>query len=273
MTLGSDTVRRAKRSHYVPGMHESVHSLRVPYHDHEELHVADFFSGLGYLLAYQGSQMRSLSELLQLLSIYSQFCRNAARFMYLNPPTVVQLLWETQSRNSAHAINLVSRRFSLASSVIPGKGGGREDVREQRVQALQQVWSPVLRNPTPVQKAHAEAGISYAYPTEELFGTPWGHCSESVTFASMHKTMQSRVPLGTLALSVKSMTSPMPGVSTTPVEAIFQLQRLQDMVEVLLASGALRPMCLNCQHLSDSVSARIEDFACLFASRRLATIC
>ncbi|KAL1708236.1 hypothetical protein EV121DRAFT_197536, partial [Schizophyllum commune] len=260
----------ATRTHCVSDTWGSVHPVHSQYHDNADLHITDYFSGLGYLLAHQESRPHDLVELIQLLSIYSQLCRTSARFLNVNPPTVVQLLWETKPRPvHAHHLSCTTLgRFSLASSVAPGKGDGREEVRAERVRILGRVWPPVFDSPTPVQKAHAEAGVCYAFPSEELFGTPWGHCGESVTFASMYKSMQSRVPLGTLALSVKTMTSSMPGVGVTPAETIMKLHRLQDIVEVLRVSGALRPMCLNCQHLSDSVGARLEDYACLFASQR-----
>lgn len=77
----------------------------------------------------------------------------------------------------------------------------------------------------------------------------------------MYKMILSGVPLGTLALSVKAMTSPIPGTSTIPVEVIPNLHHLNDIIEVLRTSGAMRPMCLNCQYLSSIVSARIDDYA------------
>ncbi|TRM64669.1 hypothetical protein BD626DRAFT_428986 [Schizophyllum amplum] len=257
-----------KRSHYKSDAYGALHSVQTQYNDHEKLSITDYFSGLGYLLAHQQDNRSDLIHLIKLTSIYAQWCRASARSLCVNPPTVVQLLWETQPNYGDSTSNRAPGRFSLSSSVVPGKGDGREAIRRMRVHVLSKIWPSIFDNPTPVQKAHAEAGVSYAYPTEELFGTPWGHCGESITFASMYTTMQAHVPLGTLALSVKTMTSTIPGVGVSPAEAIMHLHRLQDVVEVLRAAGAMRPMCLNCQHLADSVSARVEDYASVFTSRK-----
>lgn len=75
--------------------------------------------------------------------------------------------------------------FSFASSVAAGKGNGREEIREERVRYLESIWPFPLLRPTPVQREHANSDVLKALdPSAELFGTPWGHCGESITFAS-----------------------------------------------------------------------------------------
>ena len=117
--------------------------------------------------------MLSFTQLVKLLSQYAEWCRVSAVVLNVNTPTVVQLLRDTSSG-----------QYSLAASVSAGKGGGREDVREERIKTLEAVWSHPLIYPTPVQQAHADAGIGYGEPSAELFGTPWGHCGETMSFAS-----------------------------------------------------------------------------------------
>lgn len=76
--------------------------------------------------------------------------------------------------------------FSLASSVAAGKGDGREVIREERIKILEDVWSHPLVYPTPVQQEHANSdALKVVDPSAELFGTPWGHCGESVSFVSL----------------------------------------------------------------------------------------
>ena len=85
----------------------------------------------------------------------------------------------------------------------------------------------------------------------------------------MHRSLHSRIPLGTLALGVKAMTSPIAGTvsSLSPVDAILNLDRMEDIIEVLRVSGSLRPMCLNCQYLTKSADAKIEDYAAIFTNK------
>lgn len=243
----------ANKSHYVRGTHSSLSTVQVQYHDYSNFAIPDFFSGLGYVLAHLHPCQSSynLKSLTQLLSQYSEWCRISALLLEVNPPTVVQLLW-----------SMKCRRFSLASSVAAGRGDGREDVREERVKSLEAVWHDPLTNPTPVQQKHAlEGTCKIVDPSAELFGTPWGHCGESVSFASLFETIHSASPLATLALSVKSMTCMIPGTNIVPVQVIPHLNRFSDIVEVLRVSGSLRPMCLNCQHLA---RGRIKDYAYSF---------
>lgn len=77
--------------------------------------------------------------------------------------------------------------------------------------------------------------------------------------------IRARVPMGTLALGVKAMTSPIPGTSIVPVEVISNLHHLSDIIEILRISGALRPMCLNCQYLNHVALGHIEDYAHRFS--------
>lgn len=74
------------------------------------------------------------------------------------------------------------------------------------------------------------------------------------------------VPLGTLALSVKAMTSAIPGTNLVPVEVIPRLHHINDIIEILRISGAMRSMCLNCQYLRNVASGRVEDYAHRFSS-------
>ncbi|KIY47491.1 hypothetical protein FISHEDRAFT_59610 [Fistulina hepatica ATCC 64428] len=259
---------------YHPLPNGSVVDIKVPYHDAHNLGISDYFSALGYILAHLGGPESNLSfvHLLQLLSQYAAWCRLSASALRVNPPTVVQLLWvcSPQYRFGGTHVEAKDGLFCLSSSVSPGKGDGLKEVRNVRVRELLAVWPDFsLLSPTPVQQAHAESGLIKSVDSSaELFGTPWGHCGESVSFAasSMHRTMKAGVPMGTLALSVKAMTSKIAGTNIVPAQAIQQLTRLSDIVEVFRTSGALRPMCLNCQYLS---SGRIEDYAYKLAGSQL----
>ncbi|KAL0065475.1 hypothetical protein AAF712_007539 [Marasmius tenuissimus] len=220
--------------------------------------ISDYFSGLGYFLTHlvPPSTAHSLAELVKLVSQYAEWCRISAAVLNVNTPTVVQLLRDSSAS-----------RFSLAASVSAGKGRGRDEVREERIKVLGRVWSEPLIHPTPVQRAHAANGVPGLSSTE-LFGTPWGHCGETVTFPSLYKTIHMGQSIKTLALSVKPMTSSIPGTATIPVYAIEDLANLNDMVEVLRVSGAMRPMCLNCSYLMSIAGGRIEDYAVTFSGPR-----
>ncbi|KAG7087630.1 hypothetical protein E1B28_013578 [Marasmius oreades] len=228
--------------------------------------ISDYFSGLGYFLTHLTvtPQPTSITELIRLLSRYAEWSRVSASVLNVNTPTVVQVLRD-----------VTSYRFSLAASVSPGKGEGQEDVREERIKVLENVWSPPLIYPTPVQRAHAESGISPTESSAELFGTPWGHCGETIAFASLYKTIHMGHSIGTLALAVKPMTSFIPGTATVPVQTIETLWHLNDVVEVLRVAGAMRPMCLNCLYLMNSAGGNAEDYAVTFCAppRRSADNC
>ncbi|KAJ3715729.1 hypothetical protein C8R42DRAFT_212935 [Lentinula raphanica] len=257
--------------HYVNGTDGTVHSVRVPFHEHKEMDISDYFSALGYILTHS-TATASFTQLIRLLSCYAEWCRVSSFVLGINTPTVVQMLFDeppsfqnTLTRYG-HANTL---KFSLASSVSAGKGEGREDVRESRVSSLQSVWPHSLVYPTPVQRAHASAGIGYGRssiePSAELFGTPWGHCGESVSFPSMHQSITSGRPLGTLALSVKAMNCVIPGTDITPVYAMPFLISITDVIDMLKVAGALRPMCLNCLYLRNNAGGCINDHAIKYA--------
>lgn len=271
------------------------------------MELADYFSGIGacfaqrlasatnksvtgYLLTHLGPTETPLNftQLLKLLSTYAEWCRTSSYILQVNPPTVVQMLFVLSptfhrvGHPSIHASPL--GRFALTSSVAAGKGDGREDVRAHRVNILETLLSRRLPSPTPVQRQHANSDlIKVVHPSAELFGTPWGHCGESISFAacasfslssssvlisshSMHKSLHTGIPLGTLALSVKAMNTVVPGTSVIPVDAIPNLHHIEDIVEVLRISGAMRPMCLNCLHMRDMTGASIDDYAVRLAA-------
>ncbi|KAF9264532.1 hypothetical protein L218DRAFT_900332 [Marasmius fiardii PR-910] len=245
------------KTHFLRALRGGAHTVQVPFHDHEALGISDYFSGLGYFLTHLTPQTTaaSLPELIRLLSRYAEWCRVSASVLNVNTPTVVQLL-----------SNVPRNRFSLAASVSAGKGEGQEDVREERIKVLESVWSNGLIYPTPVQRAHAESGICPIEPTAELFGTPWGHCGETVTFASLYKSIHMGDRIGTLALAVKPMTCIIPGSRTVPVYSMETLEHLNDMVELLRVAGAMRPMCLNCVYLMDDAGGKAEDYAVTFCA-------
>ncbi|KZV92782.1 hypothetical protein EXIGLDRAFT_836212 [Exidia glandulosa HHB12029] len=264
-----------KGSHIVRKGNGRLVTVPVEYNDHMKLPVSDYFTALGFVLAKQIPPERpiGLTPLIKLLSAYAFLTRRSARALNVHPPTVVQLLWTKAVQSTGEAEDSSSHDavgpVSLASSVSAGLGDGRDEVRGERVRVLQDVWPHEFPVPTPVQTAHLKAGIrQMATEIPELFGTPWGHCGESVSFASMYKTMQGGASMGALALSVKSMTTPMHEAGHQPVDVIETLHRLVDIVEVLRVGGAMRPMCLNCQHLAHCVSAHVDDYASLFASPR-----
>lgn len=139
----------------------------------------------GYVLTH-ATHASSFTQLIHSLSLYAEWCRVSSAVLDVNTPTVVQMLFELPSRehyNYGHG----GLKFSFASSVSAGKGAGREDIRKARTKTVQSVWQQPLPYPTPVQQAHAAVGIRYSSkiePSAELFGTPWGHCGESVSFPS-----------------------------------------------------------------------------------------
>ncbi|KAJ7581337.1 hypothetical protein C8J56DRAFT_262664 [Mycena floridula] len=253
-------------SHYTSNPDSSVATIPVRYHDHSSLPMVDYFSAIGYVLAQTTSPE---TNLVALLSKYAEWCRVSAARLAVNPPTVVQALWVLDDKS----------KFSLAASVSAGKELGSERVRMERIKTLQDVWNPhQLVNPTPVQLKHAEAAKTIVEPSAELFGTPWGHCGEAVSFASMHRHIKARVPMGTLALGVKAMTSIVPGTDVVPVEAVEALANRNhtssstqalfnsDIIEILRVSGALRPMCLNCRWLMQVAKGNIVDYGAELAS-------
>lgn len=162
---------------------------------------------LGYVLAHEGSSdtILDFTYLLKLLTQYAEWCRVSAALIDVHPPTVVQLLWvmSHQFRYGPGKHQSSAGRFSLSSSVAAGKGDGREDIREERIKNLEAVWSHKLLYPTPVQREHANSdSIKVVDPSAELFGTPWGHCGESISFASyVHFSEACLMPL-TLAQDV-----------------------------------------------------------------------
>ena len=132
-------------------------------------------SSAGHVLAHSNCAPHppTLLSLIQRQAIYAEWCRVSARALAVNPPTVVQSLFTTTFPGAL---------YSFAASVSAGKGEGSAAVRHERVKALREVWPHSLPVPTPVQRMHAySAGVE---PSAELFGTPWGHCGETVTFAS-----------------------------------------------------------------------------------------
>lgn len=149
---------------------------------------------LGYLLTHATSSA-SFTQAIHLLSCYAEWCRVSSSVLNINTPTVVQMLFDDPNSCKSASFHTLDQygygnklKFSLASSISAGKGEGREDVRAKRITALQSVWTHPLLYPSPVQRAHASAGIGYGRspiePSAELFGTPWGHCGESVSFPS-----------------------------------------------------------------------------------------
>ncbi|KAJ4481129.1 hypothetical protein J3R30DRAFT_3464529 [Lentinula aciculospora] len=262
--------------HYVSGTDGQPRSVRVPFHEHREMEISDYFSALGYILTH-ATTTASFTQLIHLLSCYAEWCRVSSSILDINTPTVVQMLLDDPSSSECPSFRTMAQyghrnklRFSFASSVSAGKGECREDVRQSRVSALQSVWRHPLLYPTPVQRAHAATGIGYEdssiESSAELFGTPWGHCGESVSFPSMHHSITSGRPLSTLALSVKAMTCVIPGTDTIPVYTIPLLTNLTDVVEVLKVAGALRPMCLNCIYLRNTARGCIQDLAITFSA-------
>ncbi len=142
----------------------------------------------GYLLTHI-TPISTFTQLIHRLSQYAEWCRASSAVLNVNTPTVVQMLFDSPSSlNTQYGRGLGLGRFSLASSVSAGKGEGREAVRETRIQTLEAVWPHPLLYPTPVQRVHASAGVGFQRdglePTAELFGTPWGHCGEGITFPS-----------------------------------------------------------------------------------------
>ncbi|KAJ3727287.1 hypothetical protein DFJ43DRAFT_1086004 [Lentinula guzmanii] len=259
------------KKHYVSGPGGKVHSVRVPFHEHKEMEISDYFSALGYVLTYS-TRTASFIQLIHLLSHYAEWCRVSSFVLGINTPTVVQMLFDDPPSSKLTPFHTLAHhgygnkfKFSLASSISAGKGEGREDVRSSRISALQSVWPHHLIHPTPVQRAHASAGIGYGRSSietsAELFGTPWGHCGESVSFPSMHQSITSGHPLGTLALSVKAMNCVIPGTNTIPVQTIPFLTSITDIIELLKVAGALRPMCLNCLYLRNNARGCIQDYA------------
>ncbi|KAJ7204796.1 hypothetical protein GGX14DRAFT_646337 [Mycena pura] len=228
-------------------------TVSVKFHDHSNLVISDFFTGLGYILSSQAYGLRSLSERIELLALYAKICKLSSPLVQSRPPTTVQLLWV----NSPHKGD---NRLALGSSLAWLKVRSHfQMARAVREGILRDIWgsTSALINPTPMQTC-------FPNPVGALFGSCWGDCAEAISLSAFWKLVASGAPLGTLAFNVASMNAVDPAIGLSACDIILENAgklTLQKIFEVLTRAGAFRPMCKNCEHLRDAVAANIVDCA------------
>ncbi|KAJ7717625.1 hypothetical protein DFH07DRAFT_340597 [Mycena maculata] len=229
---------------------DSFWTVSVKFHDHSNLVIPDYFTGLGYLLSLQAYGPLSLLERIRLLAMYAKVCKLSSPLVQSRPPTTVQLLWV----NSPH---VTDTRIVLGSSLAWLKVRNHfQMARAVREQILRDLWRDALVDPTPMQ-------VCFPNPVGALFGSCWGDCAEAISLSAFWELVASGTPLGTLALNVAAMNAVdlLTGLSACDVILAGNLS-LQETLGVLVRANAFRPMCKNCEHLCDRVAADIVDCAC-----------
>ncbi|KAF7325640.1 hypothetical protein MKEN_00413800 [Mycena kentingensis (nom. inval.)] len=221
-------------------------SVRVQFHEHERMEIADYFTALGYILSLQPYDFSQRMERVKLLALYAKLCKLSAAHVGSRAPTTVQILWPKNDSRIALAASLSwfkpRQHFQLTRSA-------RETV-------LRDLWgSNALVHPSPMQ-------ARFPNPVGTLFGTCWGDCAEAVSVSAFWKQVVARTPLRTLAVNVASITTPDPETGLSASDAILAEQTtLRDVFQILRHSHALRPMCKNCEHLHRVIGAHILDYA------------
>ncbi|KAJ7468005.1 hypothetical protein FB451DRAFT_1257753 [Mycena latifolia] len=228
---------------------DSFCAVSVQFHDHSNLVIPDYFTGLGYILSLQPYGPQTLSQRIQLLTLYAQICKLSSPLVQSRPPTTVQFLWV----NSPHPADT---RVVLGSSLAWLKVRSHfQMARTVREGILRDIWASALVNPTPMQ-------VSFPNPEGAHFGTCWGDCAEAISLSACWKLVASGAPLRTLALNVAAMNAVDPLTGLSACDIILASTSLREMVGALVRANAFRPMCKNCEHLRDSIAADIVDCAC-----------
>ncbi|KAJ7170249.1 hypothetical protein C8R43DRAFT_1152839 [Mycena crocata] len=233
------------------GASNSFWTVAVKFHDHSNLVIPDYFTGLGYILSLQAYGQQTLPQRIKLLALHAKVCKLSSSLVQSRPPTTVQLLWV----NSPHEDNRIVFGSSLAWLKIRSHFQMARTVREG---ILRDLWRGVLIYPTPMQAC-------FPNPVGALFGTCWGDCAEAISLSAFWKHVAAGTPLSTLALNVAAMNAVDPSTGLSACDIILTDPgglSLREIVGILVRAGALRPMCKNCEHLRDSMGADIVDCAC-----------
>ncbi|KAJ7031943.1 hypothetical protein C8F04DRAFT_669618 [Mycena alexandri] len=227
-------------------------TVSIKFHDHPNLILPDYFSGLGYILSLQHYGPLSLIQRIKLLALYAKVCKLSSPLVQSRAPTTVQLLWVSSPHSTDNRVVLGS---SLAWTKIRAHFQMARTVREGILRGL---WGDSLINPTPMQAC-------FPNPTGALFGTCWGDCAEAISLSAFWKHVAAGTPLRTLALNVAAMNAadPLTGLSACDVilDSTITLN-LQEIVGILTRANAFRPMCKNCEHICDTAGADVVDCAC-----------
>ncbi|CAK5261944.1 unnamed protein product, partial [Mycena citricolor] len=238
-------------SHTTAGHHPKPCTVEVQFHEHGRFHVPDFFSAIGRLLSSASLSSRRLNtaQRIELLAAHAKLCKLSAPLVQARAPTTVQILWTENNR--------LDTRIALGSSLAWVKDRELfQMARAVRRQTLADLWSSALATPTPMQRV-------FPASNNGAFGSCWGDCAEANTLAALWRSVQSGTPLGTLAFNVASLNAvhERSGQSACDVILSCSNPNPDHLFSVLKHANALRPMCRNCLHLKDALSARIVDFA------------
>lgn len=226
----------------------SFRAVSVGFHDHPNLVIPDYFTGLGYILSVQAHGSQTLLQRIKLLALYAKICKLSAPLVQSRPPTTVQTLWV----NSPH---VADTRVVLGSSLAWLKVRSHfQMARAVRAGILRDLWAGALIDPTPMQ-------VCFPNPEGGLFGTCWGDCAEAISISACWKLVASGVPLRTLAVNVAAMNAVDLVTGLSACDVILASTSLREMVGELLRANAFRPMCKNCEHLRESIAANIVDCA------------
>ncbi|KAJ6627955.1 hypothetical protein B0H10DRAFT_2210052 [Mycena sp. CBHHK59/15] len=213
----------------------SFRTVAVRFHDHPNLVIPDYFTGLGYLLSLQDYGSQDLGQRIKLLALYAKICKLSSPLVQSRPPTTVQLLWV----NTPHPSDT---RVALGSSLA---------------------WLKVRSHFQMARNTRGGFCAAFPNPVGALFGTCWGDCAEAISLSALWKLVSAGTPLGTLALNVASMNAvdPKTGLSACDVILANSALSLRSIAQLLARTNALRPMCKNCDHLRNITAADIVDCA------------
>ncbi|KAJ7185738.1 hypothetical protein C8R46DRAFT_1061584 [Mycena filopes] len=225
-------------------------TVSVKFHDHPNLILPDYFSGLGYILSMQDYGPLTLLQRIKLLALYARVCKLSSPLVQSRAPTTVQLLWVDSPADT---------RVVLASSLAWTKVRSHfQMARTVREGILRGLWRDALVDPTPMQAVFPPTPNSAG----ALFGTCWGDCAEAISLSALWKHVAAKTPLRTLALNVAAMNAVLDArTGRSACDLILLVDDVQEAVEILARAGALRPMCRNCAHIKDEAGADIVDCA------------
>ncbi|KAF7318835.1 hypothetical protein HMN09_00218900 [Mycena chlorophos] len=193
------------------------------------------------------------TQRVRLLALYAKLCKLCAIHVGSRPPTTVQLLLADTPTDA---------RMVLSASLAWFKTRHHFQLaRSSRAGILRELWGSTgaLVHPTPMQ-----ARFPGQNQAGSLFGTCWGDCAEAVSLAALNKHIASGIPLRTLAVNVACLNAPDPVTGRSAADLLLEHpydRDLDDVLDVLTRSNALRAMCENCEHLIRVVGADVVDCA------------
>ncbi|KII95181.1 hypothetical protein PLICRDRAFT_34017 [Plicaturopsis crispa FD-325 SS-3] len=279
----------------------TISTVGVPFHEHANMPITDFFSALGWMLsiARLDTQALTSSNIVHLLATYARICRLAGRALNDRPPTAVQMLWTSNpprrlfwpraeeappisglpSPPSGQLLDVTSHhphkhhpspaRISVAPSIRSTGVLLKSVVQKARFEVLDRLWKAALLDPTPEQLRHfalarSQGGVPNRSPLTGLSqGILFGHCSESITFPSLHESIANGVPLGSLAIRTRGFDRPAEHPFIEDDDFYGRLMAAKDhpddVQHILREEDIALPMCANCQHLRDQVAPNICD--------------